>query len=100
NAGELYYSVVDMRLNGGLGDVTTKNTPVWNGMYDYASEGATAAPKADGKGYWILTFTPGTTHMRVFSYNSTIRAVDGVQTFNAPGGIGFYNSNYGGFGTV
>ena len=102
NAGELYYSIVDMNLRSGLGDVTTKNIPVWSGVNDYASESTTAAPKANGKGYWIITNSPVTTHMRVFSYNSVTRQVDGVQTFNAPAGVSQHPTYAGwsGFGTL
>ena len=102
NAGELNYSIVDMSAQGGLGDVTTKNVPVWNGVADYSSEASTAAPKADGTGYWILTFTPGTTSMRVFSFNSLTQSIDGVATYNAPAGItrGTDNPTQSGFGSL
>lgn len=102
NAGELYYSVVDMSLNSGLGDVTTKNAQVWNGVFDYSSEASTAAPKSNGKGYWIITFSPFTTHVRVFSYNSVTKTIDGVQTYNAPGTVSQYGPSAGasGFGSL
>ena len=102
NAGELYYSVIDMSLRSGLGDVTTKNVPVWNGVNDYAAEATAAAPKSNGKGYWIITNSPVTTHMRVFSYNSETSQVDGVQTFNSPAGVSQYGPSAGwsGFGTL
>ena len=45
------YSVVDMSLNGGLGDVTEKNIP----LLDNGSEKITAVGKADGQEFWVVT---------------------------------------------
>lgn len=45
------YSVVDMRLNGGLGDVTTKNI----NLLPNASEKVTAVRNNAGTGFWVIT---------------------------------------------
>ena len=45
------YSVVDMSLNGGLGDVTTKNTP----LITPACEKISAVKNCDGSEYWVAT---------------------------------------------
>jgi gliding motility-associated-like protein len=52
-ANGLRYSVVDMSLNGGLGDVLTsnKNTLLTTNM----SERVCGAANADGTGYWIIS---------------------------------------------
>lgn len=51
------YSIVDMTLNGGLGDVVSKN----NQLQAPASEQITACRQANGIDYWILTHhIPGT----------------------------------------
>lgn len=46
----LNYSIVDMRLQGGLGDITSKNTPLLNP----ASERITAVAHANGYDYWVI----------------------------------------------
>lgn len=54
------YSVIDMALNGGLGDVISgqKNTF----LYPTTSEKLHVVPTADGCGYWLLTHdNPGNT---------------------------------------
>lgn len=45
------YSVVDMRLNGGLGDVTAKNI----NLYKPSTERLTAVKAANGIDYWVIT---------------------------------------------
>ncbi|MEP7218736.1 MAG: hypothetical protein ABI876_07450, partial [Bacteroidota bacterium] len=46
----LRYSIVDMRLNSGLGDVTARNTP----LAAPVTERQTAIPGCDGRYYWVL----------------------------------------------
>ncbi len=66
--GRLYYSKVDMSLNGGLGDVTsTKNVPL-GGATD-ATEALTAVPNADGTGFWVLTFRAGTPYDLAYEFD-------------------------------
>ncbi|MFT3908741.1 MAG: gliding motility-associated C-terminal domain-containing protein [Ferruginibacter sp.] len=45
------YSIVDMTLNGGLGDVTVKNT----GIGVYGTEKLAATLQGNGTDYWIIT---------------------------------------------
>lgn len=49
----MHYSIIDMTLNGGLGDVeiATKNTQ----LLTRTSEKLTAVENANGTGFWILT---------------------------------------------
>jgi hypothetical protein len=53
--GELYFSIVDMTLNGGNGAVTTKNVKLGTGT-GYSGEGLNAMPKGDGSGYYVYAF--------------------------------------------
>lgn len=48
------YSVVDMTLNGGLGDIVSgqKNIP----LYSTNSEKLHVVPTSDGCGYWLITY--------------------------------------------
>ena len=48
----VHYSIVDMSLNGGLGDVTTKNTLL---TPPPATEKLTAVRHCNGVDYWIIT---------------------------------------------
>lgn len=67
--GELYYSIIDMSLNGGLGavDPLKKNIKLGTG-FNYSAEALTSAPNANGDGYWVYTFTPGTRNMLAFQF--------------------------------
>ena len=49
--GGIHYSVVDMTLNAGLGDVTTKNQP----MLNPATEKLTGVRHCNGVDYWVLS---------------------------------------------
>lgn len=50
---KLFYSVVDMNINGGVGRVVSKNVPI---MEDSLAAGMmTAVKHANGKDWWILT---------------------------------------------
>ena len=54
--GELYLSIVDMSLNGGLGGVTAvKNQKLGSGV-DYSLEAVGAMPNEDGTGYFVYTY--------------------------------------------
>lgn len=100
DAGELYYSTIDMTLNGGLGDVVTKNNPLWGSTTGYSSEASTAAPKPDGSGYWILTFNPGSTNVHVFSFDIASQTSSHVITVSSGGGIGRFYPTQSGFGSL
>ncbi len=49
--GGLYYSIVDMSMNSGLGDVTLKNSKLQN----FSSEKIASALHSNRKDYWIVT---------------------------------------------
>ena len=50
----LRYSIVDMRLAGGLGDVARRAVPVALPAGTLATEHLTSVPHANGRDYWIL----------------------------------------------
>ncbi len=82
----LCYSVVDMTLNGGLGDVvaTQKNIP----LLSTTSEKLQAVPNASGCGYWLITHNnPGNTF---FAFAIT---QSGVATTAVQSTIGSFQTN-------
>jgi gliding motility-associated-like protein len=77
----LKYTIVDMNLDGGLGDVpqdpnpnpsgiTYKNIP----LIDHASEKVTAVSHADGESTWVLTLAPPPTNNQIPYTTSGINA--------------------------
>jgi len=62
------YTVVDMSLDGGLGDVVNgqKNIP----LVTHASEKIAAVANAAGDGYWVVVFAPSTSSTGV-PYDTT-----------------------------
>ncbi len=67
---QLYYSVVDMSLNGGLGDVVAAQKNLSLGADNTASEALTAVPNADGTGFWVITYTNGSTNILAYEFDS------------------------------
>jgi hypothetical protein len=51
----VHYNIIDMRLDGGLGDVSLKNVP----LQGLASERLTAVAHGNGRDYWVLTHSNG-----------------------------------------
>lgn len=100
NLGELFYSVIDMTLDSGRGAVlaANKNVPLISGQVDYASEALTAAPKADGTGYWVVTFTPNTTRLVAVPFNNS--GVVGTPVYSAAGFTPGKADANSGFGSV
>ncbi len=54
----IQYSVVDMRADGGMGDVTIKNIP----LHTPALEKLAAVRHANGRDYWIISHGYGNNH--------------------------------------
>lgn len=65
NAG-MHYSIVDMSLQGGLGDVSVLNVM----LMDSSVEGNTIVPHANGIDYWIVGHKFGTADYYSFLVNS------------------------------
>ncbi|MDB5036163.1 MAG: hypothetical protein JWQ98_3404 [Chlorobi bacterium] len=66
----LRYSIVDMRLNSGFGDVTARNTP----LITPVTERQTAIPSCNGRYYWVLAHGFGDN--RFYAYRITSLGVD------------------------
>jgi gliding motility-associated-like protein len=85
NANGLQFSIIDMALNGGLGDITQKNTP----LIAPTTEKLSAAKHCNGKDYWIITHKAAGAGTEFFAYLLTNNGVttapvtsniDGVST--------------------
>ena len=92
--GRLYYSKVDMSLDGGLGGVTsTKNVPL-GGTQD-ATEALNAVPNADGTGFWVITHRANTPNILAYEFDGdgpvTGTAVESAMSTNNGDNFGTYN---------
>lgn len=63
----LRYSKVDLRLNGGTGDVTLKNVE----LMDTATEQLTATRHCNGRDYWVVSHEYGTNKFRSYLVSAT-----------------------------
>lgn len=63
----LRYSIVDMSLNGGLGDVTAQKNVL---LYSPSSEKICVAPSQDGCSLWIITHGTNNNQFRVFNLSA------------------------------
>lgn len=82
--GALFYSVIDMAGDGGKGAVVgTKNMPLWPGQSSYSSEALNVAPKADGTGYWVMTWRTGSTNLIVFEFDKNGLVPGSAREFSA-----------------
>ncbi len=91
--GSLTYSMIDMSLNGGLGDVTdVKNVPL--GAAATASEAVTAVPNADGTGFWVLTHTNNSPNILAYEFDA-----DGPVTGTAVVNV-MPSNNFHGYGSL
>jgi gliding motility-associated-like protein len=82
----IHYSVVDMTLNGGLGDVVAGQKNIF--LYAVLTEKMTVVPSGDNLGYWLITHdTPGNTFTSIkvtqtgFSTMPVLSSVGNIQTF-------------------
>ncbi len=75
----LYYSVVDMSLNGGLGNVIQKNVLLRNNV----TEKATAVGHANGNDVWIITHDSNSDAFQ--SYLLTAAGLDTIAVISNPG---------------
>ncbi len=66
--GGVAYSIVDMSLNGGLGDVTQKNVVIHPSPL--STEKLCATQHANGVDYWIMTHDYGNNQFRAFLLTS------------------------------
>lgn len=84
---KMSYSIVDMSLNGGNGDVTIKNAL----MFNPSAEKLTAVNHANGTDIWIIGHEMGTNNFR--AYLLTPAGVSAVPVISSVGGVnGPYSS--------
>jgi hypothetical protein len=95
---DLRYSVVNMNLNGGLGDVAAKNLFMAAG--DTISEKATAIRHCNGKDWWIIFHAIGNNHFLSWKLDSTglspnpvVSAAGTVVTTAQNAGLGWLTSS-------
>ncbi len=67
---EIYYSIVDMSYNNGLGKVISKNNIIKTGTFGY---GLTACKHGNGRDWWVFSFSEkGDTAFKYLCTNDTI----------------------------
>ncbi|MGV6846428.1 MAG: T9SS type B sorting domain-containing protein [Lutibacter sp.] len=100
------YSIVDMTLNGGNGDITTKNTNI----LPWAFEKITAVRHANNNSFWVITYRRDTFyawHVDATGVNAPITSTPGVNANNARGylktsidGSKIVSANFGNTGNL
>mgnify|MGYP003536808058 FL=1 len=78
---ELYYSEIDLSLNGGLGAVTAKNQIILN---DIIAGGLAACKHANGRDWWIIALKDATTIIHKFLLDSSGITYIGTQNLGFP----------------
>jgi hypothetical protein len=67
----LFYSIVDMQLNNGEGDITHKNIPLMEDTLSYGM--MTAVKHANGKDWWLVT--PRRTGSDIYTFRVTSQGI-------------------------
>lgn len=95
---DLRYSIVDMSLNGGLGDVAVKNSFLAAG--DTIAEKATAIRHCNGKDWWVIFHALGNNHYLAWKLDSlglgafpVVSSVGTVITLDLNQGLGWLTSS-------
>lgn len=79
---EIYYSVVDINYNGGLGKVVSKNNIALNGLFGW---GLSACKHANGRDWWIVALSDSGKAAYKFLVTPDSVQYKGVQNLNVPG---------------
>ncbi|NBV14728.1 MAG: hypothetical protein EBS07_11785, partial [Sphingobacteriia bacterium] len=67
-----FYHVVDLSLNGGMGDLAIKNQRIWGNNLQWAPDQMSlAVPHCNGSDYWIITHGTGNNTFFVYPVTST-----------------------------
>lgn len=74
-----YYSIVDMSLIGGQGDVTAKNVP----LLPHASERQTAVMHENGQDFWVIMHSLG--GRTFYAFKVTAAGIDAVPVISMAG---------------
>jgi gliding motility-associated-like protein len=89
-SGSLSYSEVNMSINGGLGDIVSKNIILRNAV----TERLTATLKSNGTDYWVVAQAFGSNTFLAYSItaagvnNSPVLSNDGVANITSPDAVG------------
>ena len=83
-----YFSVIDMGLNGGLGDVIKGKKNVL--LLERSTEKLTAVPHGNGRDYWLVTHEWGTDRFVVFPI--TMEGVGAPRYFSIGEAYGHYEA--------
>jgi len=84
---KMYYSIIDLSLNGGLGDVISKD----NVLFVKTTEKVAVTQHCNGRDWWVLTAESGSN--RYFSWLIDINGLANVPVISATGKI---NKPFGG----
>ncbi len=79
---EIYYSIIDMSLNGGLGSVTAKNMVILNGSF---GEGYAACKNANGRDWWVVALSWEADEVYVFLLSPDTLQYMGSQSLQITG---------------
>ncbi|HMY14625.1 MAG TPA: T9SS type A sorting domain-containing protein [Bacteroidia bacterium] len=79
---EIYYSNVDLSMNGGLGQVISKNNIALSGVFSW---GIAACKHGNGRDWWIVAMSDIATGMHVFLLTPDTLQYMGLQTFPVTG---------------
>lgn len=81
---KLYYSIIDMTLNGGLGDVIKKNTLIDGGNF---AEGLEVISIPQKNEYWLLTYECNKGYKKFLIDAAGINPGQSIYPFAQPGGF-------------
>lgn len=77
----LYYSIVDMTMNNGKGDVTQKNTILFNDTF--WGDGTTACKHANGRDWWVVVLRAHVPDYIIFLLTPSGITFNSIQTIGS-----------------
>ncbi|MBE7508567.1 MAG: T9SS type A sorting domain-containing protein [Bacteroidia bacterium] len=85
---EIYFSVIDITKNGGLGKVISKNNVITTGLFGW---GLSACKHGNGRDWWVVAMNEyGDTINKILLTHDTIQYI-GKQYLSVPAYLGFAN---------
>jgi hypothetical protein len=76
---QIYYSIIDITMNNGMGAVVSKNNIASNGLY---AGGITACKHGNGRDWWIIALSENGTTIYTFLLTPNLVAYSGQQSFS------------------
>jgi hypothetical protein len=86
----IYYSIIDMTGDGGLGEVISRDNTTIN---EEMNEKISACKHANGRDWWIITSATVNDHFNIFLLDPTGFNLHHQQTIGPPTTNGFYGSS-------